>query len=304
MEKKSLRILLMNPWQEFFLGAENFSFAVGQELIKLNHSVDAFCFLKGVMWNKMKETGVNLLEDEIKDNYDLVILWGNPCLPKAPKSAFSLFISNGIIPAAEHPIPGADRYVAVSEEVSNNLETKGYRPIIIRNGIDCQRFRPMKPIRKKLKNVLLLSNKQNPQAKEFLAIEEACREMKLNLMVCGLQFGLGMWEVESLINMSDLVISLGRGVLEAMACEKNVICADYQGNDGFLDDKSYYELRKNNLSGRRYNQPITVENIIRELKKYNPQQGRMNRQLILKYHNIEDTTQNYLDLYRFKNFNI
>ena len=45
-------------------------------------------------WNKMKETGAKLLDDEIKDEYDLAIINNNACLLRAPKSAKKIFVSN------------------------------------------------------------------------------------------------------------------------------------------------------------------------------------------------------------------
>lgn len=303
-KNKKLKILLMNPWQEYFLGAENFSFAMARELIRLEYSVDAFCYLKGKMWEKMGETGAKLLGDDIKDEYDIAICHGNPCMPLIPKSAFKINCLHGVIPSQEQPLTGADRYVAVSEEVKQNLRSKGFDSVIIRNGVDCERFKSINPINKKLKNVLLLSNKQNPHSLEFLAIEGACQRLKLDLMVCGLQYGTSQWEIEDIINHNDIVISLGRGIYEAMACGRNAIICDYQGMEGFVDKNLYLEARKNNCSGRRFRKAITQDSVIDELKKYNAGQGEINRKLALEYHDIKKVVQNFLDLYTYKNLNV
>jgi len=309
MNNNNLKILLMLGWSEYFLGCETHTYSMTKELIKLGHEVHIFTYLKGKMWERMKETGAILLEDKIENEYDLAIINNNGCLIKAPKSAYKIFISNGVIPTNEHPVPGADRYVAVSEETHVNLLNKGYYDsIVVRNGIDCERFSSIKPINKKLKNVLLLSNKQSPYTNEFLVIDEACRKMNINLMVCGLQFGTSVWETEEFINKADLVISLGRGVYESMACERNVIIADYNGMDGFVDKNTYIESRKNNCSGRRFGNQITIDSITKELKKYNIKQGKKNRNLILQNNDIKKIIENYLSLNYFgkvrKNLNI
>lgn len=293
MNKKT-KILLMLGWSEYFLGCETHTYAMAKEMINQGHEVHIFTYLKGEMWKKMRETGAKLLKDDIKDEYDVAIINNNGCMPLAPKSAYKIFVSNGVIPTAEHPIDGADKYISISEEVKNNLSDLGYESIIIRNGVDCERFSPQKQINKKLKNVLFLSNKQNPHSKDFLEIEKACKKMKLRLMACGLQFGTSVWETEEFINLADVVISLGRGIYESMACERNVIVADYQGMDGFLDENTYLEARKHNCSGRRFNHEITTDNVIKELKKYNIEQGSKNRNLILDYQNIKNTINNYL----------
>ncbi|MFW6174072.1 MAG: hypothetical protein ACOC5T_10035, partial [Elusimicrobiota bacterium] len=237
-------------------------------------------------------------------NKIIAIINNNASIPNAPKSAYKIFISNGIVPSQEYPVPGGDRYVSVSEEVKSALGKKGYDSTIIRNGIDCERFNSTKPIHKKLKNVLVISNKQSAQKSIFQIINEACKELNLKITVLGLNFGTAQWNVEEFINQNDLVISLGRGALEGMACKRNVLICDYQGIDGMINNKSYLEIRKNNFSGRRYRGSISKDIIIKELKKYNYKQGERNRKLILQHHNINNTVQNYLDLYKYRELNI
>jgi len=303
MNKKT-KILLMLGWSEYFLGCETHTYTMAKEMVRLGHEVHIFTYLKNEMWKKMGESGVKLLKDDIEDEYDIAIINNNACILRAPKSAYKIFISNGVIPLSEHPIEGMDRYVAVSEEVKHTLRSLGYDSVIIRNGIDCERFKSTSKIKKKLKNVLLISNKQNPHSKEFLVIDEVCRKMKLHLAVCGLQFGTSTWEVEEFINQADLVITLGRGVYEAMACERNVLIADYQEMDGLVDDDVYYEARKHNCSGRRFHHEINLKNITERFDRYDLKHGKRNRQLILKDNNITKTVENYLNLYKFRKLNI
>jgi len=301
---KKLKILLMTPWMEYFLGAETHIYSIAKELLRMGHEVDMYTYLKGAIWKIIENSGINLLEDDPKDKYDIVIANGNPCVAKMPKSAYKIMICNGIIPPQEYPIHGIDRYIAVSEEVSKELETKGYKNIIIRNGIDCDRYLSVNPPNKKLKNVLIISNKQNPQSAIFQIIAEVCRDMGIKLSALGLKIGTSQWEVVDFINQNDLVISLGRGILEGMACERNVIVCDYQGIDGFIDNKSYLEIRKNNFSGRRYKRLISKNVVMNEFKKYDTNQGIKNRNIILQHHNIQKTVQNILQLYENRGLNM
>ena len=302
--KKPLRILFCTPWMEFMLGAEVHFYTIAMELIARGHSVSMYTYLKGPMWNILKNSGINLLEQDPKDEYDITILNGNACIGKAPRSSFKIMISNGIVPSQEYPVLGADRYVTVSEEIHDLCKVLGHDTKIIRNGIDCDRFHSIVPINKKLKNVLLLSNKQAPQTGVFKRIYDACKSHGLNLSTLGLQFGTAQWSVEKFINQNDLVITIGRGVLEAMACERNVLVLDYHGSDGLIDHKNYYEIRKNNCSGRRYHAPISQELIEEAFDKYDYKQGKKNREVIVKNNNIRDIVQNYLDMYKYRNMNI
>ena len=171
MKNKKPKILLLTPWLQFSLGAETHFYTIAKELIQRGYDTSIYTFLKGKMWARMGESGVKLLDEEIDDDYDLCIMNGNPCISKAPKKSYKIMVVNGILPSAEYPVPGIDRYVAVSEEIQRTIRSLGYDSIIIRNGIDCERFKPTKPINKKLKNVLLLSNKIHPQTQEFLIID-------------------------------------------------------------------------------------------------------------------------------------
>lgn len=294
----------MTPWMEYFAGAEIHLYAIAKELLWRGHEVSVFTYYKGPMWKILKGSGAILLEEEPGDKYDLVIMNGNACIGNIPEFAYIIMVTNGIVPSVEYPSPRADRYVGVSEEIKDTLWRKGYNSIIIRNGINCERLSSTKPIHKKLKNVLMISNKQSAQEPIFGMISEACRELNLRLTVLGLNFGTAQWIVEEFINQNDLVISLGRGILEAMACERNALVCDYQGIDGTIDNKSYFEIRKNNFSGRTHRIPVSKQKIIEEFKKYNPNQGKKNRKLILDNHDIKKTVQNYLDLYKYRGLNV
>ncbi|MEK6883070.1 MAG: hypothetical protein AABY22_25825, partial [Nanoarchaeota archaeon] len=216
MRNNKSRILIMLPWSEFFLGTEQFMYAMVVELLRREYSVDIFSYLKKVHWEFLRTTGATLLDnDVIEDKYDLAIINGNNCLIKAPKSAFKIFISHGTVPSVEIPIPGADRYVSISQEVQYNLKKYAYDSIIIRNGIDCERFKSVKKINKKLKTVLVLNNQISQDGLDFKIINEVCNEMNLTLLPLGLGCGTSQWETEGWINESDLVISMGRGIYEA-----------------------------------------------------------------------------------------
>jgi hypothetical protein len=180
----------------------------------------------------------------------------------------------------------------------------GFKNTIIGNGIDCDRFKSTKPINKKIKNILVLSNKQGVMSVLLRFVYGICKEKNINVTVLGLQFGTSQWNVERFINMNDLVISIGRGVLEAMACERNVLVADYFGIDGMISNKNFDEIKKNNFSGRRFKMTPTKESVLAELEKYDPKQGSKNRKLILENNDIKKTVENYLQLYYFRGLNI
>lgn len=299
-----MKILLMSPWQEFFLGTETHIYAMAQELKELGHEVSVFTFLKKVSWEFLRNLDIELLEDEVPDRFDLAIINGNNCFVKVPKSAFKIFISNGTVPSVEYPIPGADAYVSISEEVQHNLKKHDYPTVIIPNGINHDRFYSTKKISKKLKTVLLLNNQMKQDWQDFHTINNVCNKMGIALIPVGLGFGTTQWEVERLINETDLVLSMGRGIYESMACGRNAIIIGYGRIVGLVENKTYPEFIKFNCASRVVHPLITEENLTSEFKKYNQSQGEKNRKLSLKYNNIKNTIQNFLDLYNYRNLNI
>lgn len=93
------------------------------------------------------------------------------------------------------------------------------------------------------------------------------------------------FNVEDYINESDIVVSLGRGVLEAMACQRPVIVYDRRRGDGYINESTYRRSRMNNFSGRAYCLECRTKIIKGEIEKYNPDDGVMNRNLVLRHHN-------------------
>ncbi len=145
-----------------------------------------------------------------------------------------------------------------------------------------EKFKSTKKINEKLKNVLFISNYK--KWKNFKIVTEACKINNLNLKCVGAPYGRSK-DIAKDINESDLVISWGRGVLEAMASERCTISFDKTVGDGYIDSDNYLEARENNFSGRINNINFSPTSLALEMLKYNPKDGVKNRDLIEKYHN-------------------
>ena len=119
-------------------------------------------------------------------------------------------------------------------------------------------------------------------------------------------FGKEVFNVEDKINEADLVIGVGRSLLDAMACGRPVIS---------FDDRNYYKIRNmghgyitadkfkyqqiDNFTGSSINKSINSKfELAKEIfEKYNPDDGEVNRQYILDNLSIEKTVDKYLELY-------
>jgi hypothetical protein len=99
------------------------------------------------------------------------------------------------------------------------------------------------------------------------------------------------------INNADIVVSLGRGALAALACGRNVIVFDIHGGDGLITEDNFKEIRKNNFSGRHFSKFYNVEEFKNEISKYNPAIGKKILPIIEKENNIDIISQELISIY-------
>ena len=284
-DNRKTKILITNYSMKHYSGSETFTYTLGMELKRRGYEVDLFTFEEGELSSKFFTITPDNYRGRLRDKYNYIFINHNNCLEFLKNiKGFKVFISHGIYPKLEQPKDGADMYVAISQEVKDHLNKLGYKSVVINNGIDCDRFRPKKEIHKKLKNVLSLC--KNEMGHKI--VEEACKKLNLNLL-----YAKEESKIEDKINKVDLVVSLGRGAYEAMACGRAVLVFDKRGymnaepkGDGIVDGNAR-ELLKNNFSGRRYNKRFDADDLVKELKKYKKEMGKENRKFALKHLNIK-----------------
>jgi hypothetical protein len=268
-----MHILLMNYILGGGTGSETWTASLHHELEKLGHTVTT-----------------STDATDLPELYDLAIINHNTCFKTVSHlTCKKIFTSHGVIPDLEQPIPGADVYVSVSEEVQHNLLDKGFTSVVIRNGIDLNKFHATKPVNDTLTSVLFSSNYPGTAR---LKVKLACEQLGIRFETIGGNFKTP--HVVEAINRADLVFGLGRTAYEAMACERNVIIYDYNGGDGFVTPDTMLEYRKHNCSGRRYKHDYTVEDIKALLTQYDPALGTQLRSYIMEHNNMALVAQKYL----------
>ena len=191
-----------------------------------------------------------------------------------------------------------DSYVSISEEVEKHLTKLRFKSTIIHNGINCDRFKPIKPINKNIKSILSLAQSDVLNNK----IRKVCDKMGIKLY-CLNKFKNPIFNVENMINEVDMVISLGRGAYESMACGRNVMILDKRPyinkpplGDGLLTEDNISDIIKNNCSGR-FSNTIYDENMIeKEIMKYDSKLGDFCREYALNSLNIKYQVDKYLKL--------
>ena len=277
-------------------GTETWIKTIGLELSKRGHDVTIFTFKKGEFAKRLERLGLYITDSfDSNKNFDIALINHNSCLElirRNRKNSYPLlFTSHGPNEELEKPVRGADYYFAVSEEVQERCKSWGFEAEIMRNPIDCETFNIAEPINVKIRTILALSHHKDVQKQ----IRKIGRKLKAKVILLGHKMGNISWEVQNEINSADLVVTLGRGCLESMACGRNVIVHGAYGADGYVDDESIGEFRKFNCSGRRYGKDFSkINDFVQEATKYDPKQGEKNRKYILENNDVKIIVEKYL----------
>jgi hypothetical protein len=284
LEQERLNVLVATNHLDRLGGSETWTYTMYKELERLGHNVECFTLMKGVVSEKMNPMS--------RDEYDLILVNHNTTFKAlADIKGYKVYTQHGLYCGIENAPEGANAYVGISPEIVE----KNDKMTMITNGIDCDRFKPKSKIGK-LKKVLCMC--QGEQAIDI--VRRACIQLGLELEC----IERSVWDVEDKINEADLVITLGRGAYESMACGRAVVVFDKRVyinksafGDGIVTKENWKELLKFNFSGRRYQKYMGVLELVKEIQKYDPSMGDINREIAEKHFNIKDKVNEYLKLY-------
>lgn len=283
-----MRILLTNAWMVGYGGTESWIVNMAKRLIDLGHIVSLYTPIPGKVLDHVKKLGVTIVSS---GEFDL-ILDNHQAVKRGFFSGFVIHTCHGIIPV-ESPMCGVTN-VAVSKKVADNWKIDS----IIPNGIDTIRFSSKKPVNEKIN--MLLSLCKSDSANRILA--EICTSHKIKFRS---MYGHEVFNIEDKINEADLVVGVGRSLLDAMACGRPVVS---------FDDRNYYSTRMmghgyitpdkfkfqqiDNFTASSIGTSLSKADLEREIfEKYNPKDGEVNRQFIIENLSIEKAVDRYLEIY-------
>jgi len=165
------------------------------------------------------------------------------------------------------------RYLAVDDTCRERLiDEHGIPPertAVVRNAVDLERFRPRPPLPPRPQRALVFSHYASEHT--FLpAIRRACDQVGLPLDVVGLSVGNTCERPEQILGRYDLVFGKARCALEALAVGTAVILCDFAGVGGMVTGANVERLRALNFGLRALREPVSVEVLLREIARYNP----------------------------------
>ncbi|HLG90821.1 MAG TPA: hypothetical protein VI336_01525 [Candidatus Saccharimonadales bacterium] len=287
--------ILISTYTLDLSGVPTYTLTLYRELVKRGHEVSVYSPGSGPMTELMDvHPNFDKLEapDVILAQANKCAIWMKGHFPNVPM----IFINHGVLPALEQPprIP-IDRYIAINEQ-SLDMMIRQYvdreKIDIVRDFVDTEQFKPVEPLRDKPR-VLFMSNYK--KWKTYHTIEAACRNLQLEFRAVGSPYGRSR-DVPKDINQSDLIISMGRGIIEAMSCGRAVISYSELLGDGYLTPEVYMESRTRNFGGYECQYAFSVEELMAEINKYTKSSGKINRDLALEYHDSVKGTDSILEV--------
>jgi len=308
--KKRLSLLLTTNHLLGWTGSETLLLTLIEGLLQAGCAIAVYARHWNQEWVDAYFDPCVQLTDDLKTfrniSFDMAHVQHNACLIDV-RSIFPtlplLFSSLGVKPFLEQPVPFdlcVSRFLAISEEVAANLVQYGtpkHRIHIVRNLVSGRRFSPSSPIREKLQRILVISYKIDVARKSRLC--DAAARIGASIRFVGStgdaipQDHLGM-----LINEADVVVSLGRGVVEAMLCGRVPLVFDIHGGDGLVTPENFEEISTSNFSGRCYRRDFSVNDLVMEFGKYRKVYGDLLRDMATHQFGVEQNITRLLEIYR------
>ena len=278
---KPLRILITNNTLDARAGSELYVKDLAIGLLRRGHQPVAYSTVLGGVAEELRRATVPAIDsldllgvppDLIHGHHHLDTMTALLRFPGVPAVSFC----HGWLPWQEAPprFPRILRYVAVDEACRDRLVFENGIPEnrvrVILNFVDLERFQPRPPLPQVASRALVLSNTVSERT-GLGVIREACARTGLLLDVVGLAAGNPCPNPESLLHQYDIVFAKARCALEALAVGAAVIACDAGSSGPMVTLAELPRLRRQNFGVRALTEPLSVESLIRQIQRYDPQ---------------------------------
>jgi hypothetical protein len=301
-----MKILLGTHYLNLPRGTETWTYTLATALQRRGHEVHVATYEQGYIASLLKQKGIPVLPagQILTDHYALCVCNHNSIVRylagyRSKIGCLVCFV-HGIAPALEQPVPGADRYMAISFEVKEYIERLGFEVAdVLFNFVDLQRFKPTNRIHDRVRSIYYLSNYHTV----IELLQDVCARRGITLITSAqYREKVGMF-VEAIMNHVDVVVTLGRGIYEAMAMGRAAFIGDRSlfikelWADGFATRTTFPESMKYNCNGKRYRIPFTADFLESQIDTlYCAQLGDDSRLLAEKYLDVDKAIDRILRL--------
>ncbi len=288
-----MRILLANQPQSALGGSETYLLTVAPHLQRLGHDVELLAPAGGMTSELAEARGLRVLTDadEVGDPEVVVSQDGETAYAMARRhpDAIRVYVIHSSIYEAQRP-PQTEHVchaiIALNDAMRDQAEALAAPAEVVRMSqpVDVQRFTDRGARGERARRLLLFGNHWGgPGYRNYRVVADACDELGLELDHVGTGGRISSTpEVE--IASSDIVVGLGRCVLEAMSSARAAYVFGNFGGDGWVTPDSYEGMEAIGFAGGTSNLVIDRDRLAADLRRFDPDMGQVNRQLAVVGH--------------------
>ncbi len=276
-----------------FGGTETYLLTVANELQRLGHEVGIYAGAGGEQVEVARRRGFSTVVEERR-------------LPARPQVVISQHAESAYAMALRYPesvrvyvahspifqpqrpplLSGTcHAIVALNERVKLQCESLAVDTEVarLRQPVDTARFTD-RGARGRLRRVLMLGNHFGDRLyRNHRIVAEACEDLGLELDHIGTG-GRASTSPEIEIPAADVVVGIGRCVLETMACGRAAYVFGNRGGDGWVTGETYPVLEARGFAGTATDTVVDAERLRADLEHFEEDMGQINRHLALTHH--------------------
>ncbi|MEO6858317.1 MAG: hypothetical protein ABI323_06995 [Solirubrobacteraceae bacterium] len=289
-----MRVLLSHENFDGFGGTETYVLTMAQEFQRLGHEVAIFSPNRGAMSEHARTIGTPVLAaSELPAECDLVVNSDAATasdLAAVYPSSVRAFVVHSTDFALQAP-PQLDgivhAVVVLNDRVGRMVKARAWHAPLHRlhQPITLSRFRDLGPPRTKARVALISSNYVAGVRAEM--IEHACRGAGLEVRWLGTSNPSPF--PEAAIADADVVIGLGRSVLEGLAAGRAGFVYGTLGADGWITPERYAAMESDGFAGMSRPEVIFDEDALTaELSGWRSDLGELGRDLVSAHHGARE----------------
>jgi len=274
-----------------FAGTETYSLTVAEELQRLGHEVVVHAPTLGPIAGEARDRGIDVVAEEhrLPASCDAVLAQdaGSAfALAARYPDARRLLVVHSDYFALQSPpqLQGVcDAVVVLNDRVRRHVERLAAVPPVVRlrQPVDLKRFGTRGGVASRAARALILGNYLRGAVAEQVA--GACRAAGIEPVFAG-TLATPTHAPELAIADADLVIGLGRCVVEAMAGRRAAYVHGIAGGDGWVTPERHATLEADGFGGTATPAILDAAGLASDLAAWDPEMGMLNRQLATAHH--------------------
>jgi hypothetical protein len=301
-----LRIVIGHTSFDGFGGTETYMLTIARSLQALGHEVTIYGAEKlGPIAEEARSASVSVIGalEDLPPECDAAIANDSSSAvefaARYPNAARAMVAHSDFFQLQSPPQSGqiCDVLIAMNDRVARHIESLGFHDPVERltQPVDTVRFGTLGGSPTKARRALVLGNYVASDAAK--SIKAACAAADIEAVFAGSQSEF-THEPERAIADADLVIGLGRCIVEAMSGRRAAYVLGIAGGDGWVTPENYFELEADGFAGGATDELVSLDRLTQDLREWAPRMGAINRQIAVEKHDAAAHARALVDLLR------